>query len=236
MSSPTSAYMDRSPTPSTRAMPADLPSTSPSPSDAGDPTYESGTATPKKRKAGHAAPTPNKRRVAASSVETTRKRAVDAEVKRRDRSSTKNYRTRCVVSRATDKMTLLEYAHVLPAATRSAELDQLEWCWGMSYRTLNVDSRRNIHPLRSSMHKWFDITNDKKAVGWFWLPTDIRLLAEMHEFYVTMQNVESSEPGCRRDIDSVSTVVSTIDLDSCLSPFIVLCTGSDLSISARRFS
>ncbi|TRM65272.1 hypothetical protein BD626DRAFT_216083 [Schizophyllum amplum] len=169
-----------------------------------DPPY---IPTPGKRKAApnepdpaHALPPHKRRRKIAATIQTARKRAVDEEVKLQDPSVTKNYRTRCVVSRATDKLTLLEYVHVLPAATRSKKLDLLEWCWGLARYTLNVDSRKNIHPLRSSMHKWFDTTKDKKAIGWFWLPTDLLVLLSMHAFYVKGKKAHPEEPDRQRDI------------------------------------
>ena len=59
-------------------------------------------------------PTPFKRRKASSSLRTTQRRNVDDAVKQLQPNATLPY---CVVTRATADMTIIEYAHVLEAAT-----------------------------------------------------------------------------------------------------------------------
>ncbi|KAI0699914.1 hypothetical protein C8T65DRAFT_831723 [Cerioporus squamosus] len=79
-------------------------------------------------------------------------------------------------------MSILEYAHVLPAATSDSVLDRLEWAWNMPHRTLNVDTRKNVHPL---LHRYFDRTDNNKHNGWFWFPADdADIILDMQVFYV----------------------------------------------------
>ncbi|KAI0827564.1 hypothetical protein BC628DRAFT_1502097 [Trametes gibbosa] len=91
----------------------------------------------------------------------------------------------CVVTRASSDCIVLEYAHVLAVDTPSSVLDKLEWVWNMKHKTLNVDTRRNIHPLDATLHQYFHRTDKNQHDGWFWLPDvgDFKLILDMHVHY-----------------------------------------------------
>ncbi|KAG5722539.1 hypothetical protein E4T56_gene2927 [Termitomyces sp. T112] len=62
---------------------------------------------------------------------------------------------RCVVHN-TEHIYAVEYAHVLPRASKYSVITNLEVSWNMTNNTLNVDSRFNIFHLSADMHRMFD--------------------------------------------------------------------------------
>ncbi|KAF4566431.1 hypothetical protein EYR36_011857 [Pleurotus pulmonarius] len=85
----------------------------------------------------------------------------------------------CIVSGMTDEMDVIEYSHVVPRTTRPATLDKCEWCWGMDYYTLNLDTRKNLQSLRVNLHRLFDMP----TTGWLWVPTDLGVLLQFVNTY-----------------------------------------------------
>lgn len=41
-------------------------------------------------------------------------------------------------------------------------------------------------PVSVNLHRWFDVTKNKKPTGWFWIPTDdaLAIFHNMHFVYV----------------------------------------------------
>ncbi|THV07358.1 hypothetical protein K435DRAFT_742461 [Dendrothele bispora CBS 962.96] len=75
-------------------------------------------------------------------------------------------------------------------ATPSVEIDCLEWSWNMKYHTLNVDTRNNVQTVRTGLHRWYDMTEASKPVGWFWFPDDF-VIRGFHSTYVGAKDIDS---------------------------------------------
>ncbi|KAI0827612.1 hypothetical protein BC628DRAFT_1418252 [Trametes gibbosa] len=135
-----------------------------------------------KKRAMKASKTPQKRRKQKPSLQSSQRRNVDNAIKQLEPNADRPF---CVVSRAFVDFTILEYAHVLPAATPSEVLDKLEWVWNMKHGTLDVDTPRNIHPLDVGLHRYFDHADKNQHDGWFWLPDvgDFKLILDMLDHY-----------------------------------------------------
>ncbi|EDR05288.1 uncharacterized protein LACBIDRAFT_294852 [Laccaria bicolor S238N-H82] len=97
---------------------------------------------------------------------------------------TEGHQPKCLISGVSDKMTILEFSHVMGGSTPSKEMDCLEWSWNRKYYSLNVDTRKNLQIIRVTLHRWFDMTKASNPVGWFWLPVDLDILSNMHATYV----------------------------------------------------
>ncbi|KAL1753048.1 hypothetical protein FB107DRAFT_264903, partial [Schizophyllum commune] len=117
--------------------------------------------------------TPYKRRKTSSSLLTTQRRNVDDAVKAHEPNATTVF---CVVTKASAEMTILGYAHVLSVGTPDDVLTKLEWVWNQECGTFNVDTRRNVHPLDTVIHRYFDRTDGNAYNGWFWCPVDAVVL------------------------------------------------------------
>ncbi|KAF8959117.1 hypothetical protein BDZ97DRAFT_1667554, partial [Flammula alnicola] len=128
--------------------------------------------------------TPKRRKATLSSLASYAKKNAVCAAAIVYRVSTINAQPQCVVSGASDKMTVLEFSHVMSHSTPSEEVDQLEWSWNWKYHSLNVDTRQNLQPIRITLHCWFDMMKQSKPVGWFWLPLSISVLTNMHTAYV----------------------------------------------------
>ncbi|KAI0827572.1 hypothetical protein BC628DRAFT_1418194 [Trametes gibbosa] len=141
------------------------------------------SASPSQKRAVKVPTTPYKRTKVASSLSSDQRRNVNDAIKQLEPNVDRPF---CVVTRASVGCTILEYAHVLPAATTSEVLNKLEWVWNMKHKTLNVDTRRNIHPLDATLHQYFHRTDNNKYNGWFWLPdtVDIKIISDMHDHYI----------------------------------------------------
>ncbi|KAJ8462702.1 hypothetical protein ONZ45_g17838 [Pleurotus djamor] len=125
---------------------------------------------------------PKKRLKTGSSISTTLKlnaRAEIHEIMVLDNPSLSKKRDVCVISGMTDEMDDIEYSHVVSRTTRSATLDKCEWCWGMDYYTLNLDTRKNLQSLRINLHRFFD----KPTAGWLWVPMDLDIMLQFVAFY-----------------------------------------------------
>ncbi|KAL4255928.1 hypothetical protein AB1N83_012973, partial [Pleurotus pulmonarius] len=77
----------------------------------------------------------------------------------------------CVVSGMTDEIDDIEYSHIVARTTQPPTLNKCEWCWGMDYYTLNLDTRQS---LRANLHSFF---NQPKA-GWLWVPMDLDIMSQ----------------------------------------------------------
>ncbi|EPQ55674.1 hypothetical protein GLOTRDRAFT_128888 [Gloeophyllum trabeum ATCC 11539] len=108
----------------------------------------------------------------------------------------------CVVTCASDVMTILEYAHVVSGETSSKVLEKLEWAWNMGYGTLDLHTPKNIHPLSVDVHCYYNRTTDSKHDGWFWLPADQNTVLKMYQCYVGRsysRPVPAEYPNVRRN-------------------------------------
>ncbi|KAF9500270.1 hypothetical protein BDN71DRAFT_1193940 [Pleurotus eryngii] len=76
-----------------------------------------------------------------------------------------------------DEMDVVEYSRVAARTTRPATLDKCEWCRGMDYYTLNLDTRKNLQSLRVNVHRFFD----KPTTGWLWVPMDFDIIFEFEK-------------------------------------------------------
>ncbi|KDQ23462.1 hypothetical protein PLEOSDRAFT_1098217 [Pleurotus ostreatus PC15] len=85
----------------------------------------------------------------------------------------------CVVSGMTDDIDDIEYSHVVARTTRSATLDKCEWCWGMDYYTLNLNTRKNLQSLCVNLRELFD----RPTTGWLWIPMDFDIMLDFVESY-----------------------------------------------------
>ncbi|KAF8957936.1 hypothetical protein BDZ97DRAFT_1629270, partial [Flammula alnicola] len=128
--------------------------------------------------------TPKRRKAALSSLASYAKKNAVCAAAIVYGAPTINAQPQCVVSGASDKMTVLEFSHVMSRSTPSEEVDHLEWSWNMKYCSLNVDTRQNLEPIRITLHRWFNMTKQSKPVGWFWLPLSLRVLTDMNAAYV----------------------------------------------------
>ncbi|THU99058.1 hypothetical protein K435DRAFT_856026 [Dendrothele bispora CBS 962.96] len=88
------------------------------------------------------------------------------------------------------------------------QIDCLEWSWNMKYHTLNVDTRNNVQTgeqkklnvldscndsdsvVRTGLHRWYDMTEASKPVGWFWFPDDF-IIRDFHSTYVGAEDIDS---------------------------------------------
>ncbi|KAI0723859.1 hypothetical protein C8T65DRAFT_734366 [Cerioporus squamosus] len=124
------------------------------------------------------------------------------------------------------------YAHVLAVATSDSVLDLLEWAWNMPHRTLNLDTRKHLHPLDIALHRYFVRTDDSnKLNGWFWFPDDTNIILNMHAFYTSrdittpVATETPSYPNVRRKPDEFygnaifSIIDSSIRGRKCNNPF-----------------
>ncbi|KAJ8508176.1 hypothetical protein ONZ45_g9538 [Pleurotus djamor] len=131
--------------------------------------------------------TPKKRRQYASTVPSERKRAaqlalslaVHPDADEPTRQYTKEHAI-CSVSGASDEMSPIQTSHVIAKSVDGLTLTKLEWAWNMDYYTLNLDSSKNLQPLTTPIHTFFDKGTD----GWFWLPVDSRLMSRLHTIYI----------------------------------------------------
>lgn len=90
----------------------------------------------------------------------SQRRDVDEAIKQLEPNARGRY---CVVTRADDDQTVLEYAHVLAAATPTVivrtgyhvcyrlandvpQLEKLAWAWNLGYGELDINTPTNIHP------------------------------------------------------------------------------------------
>ncbi|KAF8692826.1 hypothetical protein AX14_002379 [Amanita brunnescens Koide BX004] len=89
-----------------------------------------------------------------------------AEVRRRVLVSDPNH-GRCIVENC-DASRAIEYCHLIARINWKDDklLSSLEWFWNMRAHTLNLDTRRNVVPMGSSVHRMFD------AGRWAFLPDD----------------------------------------------------------------
>ncbi|KAG2337159.1 hypothetical protein BDR05DRAFT_1005241 [Suillus weaverae] len=69
----------------------------------------------------------------------------------------------CLVTQTSDA-DILQIAHVIQRASKSDTLALYEYCLSLKFKTLHVDSRRNIFYLSSDWHLYFDKNR------WFLLP------------------------------------------------------------------
>ncbi|KAF7419247.1 hypothetical protein PC9H_001834 [Pleurotus ostreatus] len=126
--------------------------------------------------------TPRKRLKTGTSISTTLKlnaRADIHDILVLNNPSLSKKRDVCVVSGMTDEMDVIEYSHVVARTTRPATLDKCEWCWGMDYYTLNLDTRKNLQSLRVNLHRFFDMPQ----TGWLWVPTDLDIMTRFENAY-----------------------------------------------------
>ncbi|KAL4255927.1 hypothetical protein AB1N83_012976 [Pleurotus pulmonarius] len=79
----------------------------------------------------------------------------------------------------TDEIDDIEYSHIVARTTQPATLNKCEWCWGMDYYTLNLDTRKSIQSLRANLHSFF---NQPKA-GWLWVPMDLDIMSQFVASY-----------------------------------------------------
>ncbi|KAG9220146.1 hypothetical protein CCMSSC00406_0007159 [Pleurotus cornucopiae] len=121
--------------------------------------------------------TPRKRLKTGTSISTTLKLNARAEIHDilvLGNPSLSKKRDVCVISGMTDDIDVIEYSHVVARTTRPATLDKCEWCWGMDYYTLNLDTRKNLQSLCVNLHRFFD----KPTTGWLWVPMDFDIMLD----------------------------------------------------------
>ncbi|KAJ8462000.1 hypothetical protein ONZ45_g18091 [Pleurotus djamor] len=101
----------------------------------------------------------------------------------------------CLLTRRRSDMACIEYSHVLPRALKDDVLTKLEYVWGMSHDTLNIDSISNIQTLSVEMHQYFDRTTG----GWAWIPP-ANIICDLFDAYIIKNQ-------SRVNLDAVKSLV-----------------------------
>ncbi|KAL0957225.1 hypothetical protein HGRIS_001039 [Hohenbuehelia grisea] len=91
---------------------------------------------------------------------------------------------RCLIS-SCDPRNGVQYVHLVPRALWQEDplMTKLEWYWGMTRGTLNLDTRYNVFPCASQLHGILDVS------GWGLLPPDDVVnqyherLTKVHSYY-----------------------------------------------------
>ncbi|KAH9856883.1 hypothetical protein C2E23DRAFT_857101 [Lenzites betulinus] len=149
-------------------------------------------------------PPPSTRRKQKSSLQTAERNKVDKKAKEIEPEADSPF---CVVTHAPDRYTIIEYAHLVPAAVAHQEdKAKLEWAWDLRVGTCDktyLNAPDNIHPLDVTLHRYFDRTENNTHNGWFWLPCGngaFDIIANMREYYVgTRMGSPEQYPNARRN-------------------------------------